>query len=97
MPDEPQVNGVRITTREIYDLLVKVDGRVGRVEQSISDTLRPSLDRHEERISALDREKADRELLAEQRGQIRVLEMRVYAIIGGLVAALFGAKGLGLL
>lgn len=97
MPDEPQVNGVRVTNAEIYQLLMSVDRRVGSVEQSIKETLRPSIDRHEERISALDREKADRELLSEQRGQIRVLEMRVYAIIGGLVAALFGAKGLGLL
>ena len=97
MPDEPQVNGVRVTNADIYQLLLETNRRVGSVEQTVRESLRPSIDRHEERIAALDREKADRELLAEQRGKIATLEMRVYAIIGGLVAALFGAKGLGLL
>lgn len=98
MPDDgPGTNGVRVTTADIYSLLTETNRRVMSVEQTVRETLRPSLDRHEERLNALAQAKADREAVAEQRGRIATLEMRVYAIIGGLVAALFGAKGLGLL
>ena len=97
MPDEPHHNGVRVTNADIYNLLLETNRRVHAVEQTVRETLRPSVDRHEERLNALDREKADREAVVEQRGRIATLEMRVYAIVGGLIAALFGAKGLGLL
>lgn len=95
--EDPPGNGVRVTNADIYALLLETNRRVGSVEQTIRETLRPSIDRHEERLNSMDRAKADRELVAEQRGRIATLEMRVYAIIGGLIAALFGAKGLGIL
>lgn len=94
MADE---HGVRITNQDIYNLLLETNRRVSSVEQTVRETLRPSIDRHQERLDALDRVKADRDAVIEQRGRVATLEMRVYAIIGGLVAALFGAKGLGLL
>ena len=97
MPEEPPVNGVRVTTGDIYTLLLETNRRVGSVEQSLRETLRPTIDRHEERLNAMDRAKADKEQVLDLRGRTATLEMRVYAIIGGLVAALFGAKGLGLL
>ena len=95
--NDPMTNGVKITNRDIYEILVDVRGRVGGVEQTMRQVVEPTLSKHEERLNAIAREKADREMVTEVKGRTSILEMRVYAIIGGLVAALFGAKGLGLL
>lgn len=95
--DGPGTNGVRVTTADIYALLTETNRRVMSVEQTVRETLRPRLDRHEERLDAMIQAKADREQVVDIRDRTATLEMRVYAIIGGLVAALFGAKGLGLL
>ena len=97
MPDDHQVNGVRVTTYDIYQMVSKTDRNVVSVKQTIEEVIRPAIQRHETRLNEMDREKADRDLVDEVRSRTATLELRTYAIIGGLIAALFGAKGLGLL
>lgn len=97
MTEDAHSGGVRITNKDIYDLLLGVNTRVGSVEQTIRDLVRPSLDRHDERIHALEREKADMAALVKTDGRLEKVEMRVYAILSGLLAAIGAAKGLGIL
>ena len=94
MPEEDSVtNGVRITNREIYDLLVRVDGRVAHVESAMKENIRPRLSAVETALTS----KADKETVQEARGRIATLEMRVYAIISGLVAAVLGLNAFGVI
>lgn len=93
----PGEGGVRVTNADIYRLLLDTNGRVASVEQTVRETLRPGLDRALARIESLEKNKADKEAVTDIRGRTAALEMRVYAIVSGLIAALFGAKGLGIL
>lgn len=65
---------IRITNREIYDALVDVRKEVIRVERNV--------DKLEARIDDVLGENVD------LRKRIRALELRVYAVISGLITAL---------
>lgn len=98
MSDEPNgTNGVRITNAQIYSLLQETNGRVNSVQQTVKEVLHPGLNTALARIDSLEKAKADREMVTEVKGRTTALEMRVYAIIGGLLAALGAGKGLGIL
>ena len=86
-------NGVRITNREIYDLLVRVDSRVGRVEQNLEKVVEPTLTRHDEAL----KHKAEKTDVAAVSGRTEKLEMRVYAVLAGLIAAVLGLNGMGVI
>lgn len=93
MAEETNGSSVRITTREIYDLLVRVDARVGRVEQSMEKVVEPTLSKHEEAL----KHKAEAAALATLAGRTERLEMRVYAVLAGLLAAVLGLNQLGVI
>lgn len=96
MPDHEATNGVRVTTAQIYNLLQETNGRVTSVQQTVTEVLKPKLDRHDAFIDALRENKADRKELAETDGRLATVEMRVYAILAGLIAALGGLKLTGI-
>jgi hypothetical protein len=89
--------GVRVTNRDIYDLLLAVNARVAAVEQTVRESVVPTMERHRVHLAELDRIKADAATVALHTTKIERIEMRVYAIVSGLVAAIFGAKGIGIL
>jgi hypothetical protein len=89
-------NGVRVTNAEIYQLLLETNRRVGSVEQTMRETLKPGLDDARARITSLETNKADREIVVKTEGRLEKVEMRVYALLAGLIAALLGAKQLGI-
>ena len=91
-PIEP-ANGVRVTNAEIYRLLLEANGRVSSVQQTMEQVVLPTLTNH---AAALDR-KAEKDALSATDGRVQAIQMRVYAITSGLVAAVLGAKGLGIL
>jgi hypothetical protein len=90
--DHP-MNGVRITNREIYDLLVRVDTRAGRVEQTIKQVIEPTLTKHEMALQA----KADRAELDRVLTRTEKLELRMYGILAGLITGLIGLSQLGVI
>lgn len=93
MADGESTNGVRITNREIYDLLVKVDNRAARLEQNIEKVVEPTLARHDEAL----KHKADKDAVEKIAGRTEKLEMRVYAVLAGMVAGVMGLNGLGVI
>lgn len=96
MSDETPSNGVRITNVQIYTLLQETNGRVNSVQQTVKEVLHPGLDRVVARVDSLEKHKADTESVAKTEGRLATIEMRVYAILAGLVAAFAGARGIGL-
>lgn len=88
---------VRITNADIYRLVSDTRERVQSLDQTVRDVLKPGLDSALSRLDAIDKAKADKELVVEARGRISTLEMRMYAIVSGLVAALLGGKATGIL
>jgi len=97
MPEPEHPNGVRITNREIFDELTGISRQVASVKQTVERVLEPGLQTALTRIESLDKNKADKEIVVKTDGRVERIEMRMYAIMSGLIAALLGAKGLGLL
>lgn len=93
MTDGDASNGVRVTNAEIYRLQLETNGRVTSVQQTIREVVLPRLETHETRINS----KADGEALKATNARVATLELRLYAIGAGLVAAVIGGKGLGIL
>lgn len=89
-------NGVRITNAQIYTLLQETNARVNSVQQTVKEVLYPGLHRVVGRVDALEKYKADTSALSKTEGRLATVEMRVYAIVAGLVAAFAGGKGIGL-
>lgn len=90
-------NGVRITNADIYRLVSDTRERVQLLDQTVRDVLRPGLESAIARLDAMDKIKADKETLAEAKTRIATIEMRVYAIMSGLVAAGIGGRALGVI
>ena len=93
----PGESGVRVTNADIYKLLLDTNARAASVEQTIRETLKPGLEDVCARIKNLEEHKADKATVEKNVGRVAALEMRVYAIMSGLIAAVMGAKGLGIL
>lgn len=94
---ESNANGVRVTNAEIYRLLLDTNARVASVDQTVRDVLKPGLESALEKARRLDQEKADAADLAKAQTRLERIELRMYAIVSGLVAAVVGGKGLGIL
>lgn len=97
MTEAGGTNGVRVTNKDIYELLLGVNSRVASVEQTVRESIVPTIERHRVMLAQIEREKADAALVQQHATKIERVEMRVYAIVSGLIAAIFGAKGLGIL
>ena len=92
---DDSTNGVRVTNAEIYRLLLDTNSRVASVEQSVRDVLKPGLDDARARITSLETNKADQAIVVKTEGRVEKIEMRVYALLAGLIAAFLGANQLG--
>lgn len=91
MSGEPTV-GVTVTLKDIYQLQLETHARVGRIESAMDEYVRPTLRRHEAQLLT----KASSAAVDANRSRIASLEVRLYGIVAGLVAALIGANSLGI-
>lgn len=94
---ESNANGVRVTNAEIYRLLLDTNARIAAVDQTVREVLKPGLDEAKMLAERLAAEKASASDLARAQTRLERIELRMYAIVSGLVAAVVGGKGLGLL
>lgn len=88
---------VRINNVDIYRELTAQGKLLARVAQTIDETLKPGMSTLTVRLENVERNKADKEGLVATNGRVEKLELRVYAIMAGLLAALGIGKGVGLL
>lgn len=90
--DNESTIGVRVSNAEIYRLLLDTNHRVGSVEQTIREVVLPDMVDQREALKS----KAEKEALEGVATRVSALEIRVYSILAGLIAALIGAKELGI-
>lgn len=90
---ETEANGVRVSNARIYELLLETREAVRNVSQTVAESVAPRLTAHDEQL----RHKADSVAVAKLSDRIDRLELRIYAIMSGLIAALLGAYGMGLI
>lgn len=90
-------NAVRVTNADIYRELLAQGRKLDRVASKVEDVLKPGLDGALASIEGLKNLKADKEAMAMTNGRVAQIEMRLYAIVAGLIAAIMGARGLGVL
>lgn len=90
-------NGVRVSNADIYQLLLQTNREVALAQQTIREMILPTIVRHEGDIDILGRDKADGSRLTEAQARLDRLEIRVYGIMAGLVAAMLGASRIGLI
>lgn len=88
---------VRVTNADIYRELLDQGRKIDRVDQTVRDVLKPGLETAKADIGSLKEHKADKVDVTATNGRVAQLEMRVYAIMSGLVAALIGLKQIGVI
>ena len=66
----PNGNGARITTADMFAELRKIDKAVDSVKQSVDETIKPALIRHDA-------------ALVEQEKQLDSLNVKFYGLLGG--------------
>jgi len=89
-------NGVRVSNAQIYDLLMKTRDDVSSVKQTVEDVVKPGLNTALTAVTALTAGKAEKSAVEKIADRLDRIELRVYAIFAGIVAAALGAKGVGM-
>ena len=97
MSDDRPTNGVRINQEAIYRLLLETNQHVLLLNQTVREVIHPELRALANRVASLERDKADRQAVDETRKGLDKIEVRLYAMMVGIVIAALGAKGLGIL
>ena len=96
MAVDAENGSVRVSNADIYRLLLDTDKKVDSVKQTVEDVLRPRLDSVAKKAAELAKEKADKQALDRAEARLEKVEVRLYAIVSGLIAAIVGAKGIGI-
>lgn len=96
-PNGPNVAVHRVTLAEIYRLLIDTNYRVASVDQTVRDVLKPGLEAQQQTVAQLAKEKADAAALVALQRRVEKVELRMYAVVSGIIAAFVGGKGFGIL
>ena len=91
MPDEPPVNGIRVSNREIYDLVQSIRDEQRDVKQALNREVQPTL---AEVKKGLDN-KADKSEIARIDSRITAEQRRMIGMLGGFGSALGVLRMLG--
>jgi len=99
MTDEtPGGNGaVRITNADIYRLVSDMREKLFLLDQTVRDVMKPGLDSAIARLENLDKAKADKDTVTELRGRLATVEMRIFGVLAGLVAAAIAGRNVGII
>ena len=98
MSEDSGGNGsVRITNSQIFTELRQMRDEVRGLKQSMDETLKPQIGELRSDVRSLGTLKADRVEVEKISGRTEKLEMRVYAVLAGLIAAIAGLNGIGII
>jgi hypothetical protein len=88
---------VRITNADIYRLVSDMRDKLNLLDQSVRDSIKPKLETALTRLDAIDKSKADKDSVTELRGRLATVEMRIFGVLAGLVAAAIAGRNVGII